>query len=135
MLILSSLVKFVIYCIIIYYAIDFLTINKLDLQSRTLIKVVLIIPYLFMDSLSNYTEIPPTSGTLITNNQIQTKEKFSTIISNNQPEIKLSNNEKVTNKKIDQELKKKKSVKKYNRNKKKIETFDNYPPKQEEQEL
>jgi hypothetical protein len=121
MIILSSLVKFTLYCLFIILAVNYLTKNRLDDNSKYLIIALLIIPYLFIDTLSNYTKISNDNE----------NESFSVSIpsikqnlnKNNlvkQPEIILTKAEEITNKNVDEEIKMKEEIKQ-----KKVEHFDN----------
>jgi len=98
MLILSSLVKYTIYCLFIVLAVNYLTKNYLDDTSKYLVMGLLILPYLFIDSVQNESKN--------TNN-----ESFSVVLPKiisqpvKQPEIILSKNEEITNKNVEEEIK------------------------------
>ena len=53
----SPLIKFVLYLLFVGGAVTYLTKNNLDEKSRYILIFVLILPYLFMDQMYNYTEV------------------------------------------------------------------------------
>jgi len=57
MLQISPLLKFVLYLLFVGGAVTYLTKNNLDEKSRYILIFVLILPYLFMDQIYNYTEV------------------------------------------------------------------------------
>jgi hypothetical protein len=110
MIILSSLVKFALYSLFIIFSVNYLTKNRLDDNSKYLIIALLIIPYLFIDTLTN-------SSTENDNESfsVDIKSNKSNINENKpnfkQPEIILSKNEEITNKNVEEELKIKEEMK------------------------
>jgi hypothetical protein len=110
MIILSSLVKFTLYSLFIIFSVNYLTKNRLDDNSKYLIIALLIIPYLFIDTLTN-------SSTENDNESfsVDIKSNKSNINENKpnfkQPEIILSKNEEITNKNVEEELKIKEEMK------------------------
>lgn len=110
MIILSSLVKFTLYSLFIIFSVNYLTKNRLDDSSKYLIIALLIIPYLFIDTLTNSsTENDNESFSVdIKSNKSninETKPNFK------QPEIILSKDEEITNKNVEEELKIKEEMK------------------------
>ena len=57
MLQISPLLKFVLYLLFVGSSVTYLTKNNLDEKSRYILIFVLILPYLFMDQIYNYTEV------------------------------------------------------------------------------
>lgn len=110
MIILSSLVKFALYSLFIIFSVNYLTKNRLDDNSKYLIIALLIIPYLFIDTIINSsTENDNESFSVDVKsdklNNIKTKPTFK------QPEIILSKDEEITNKNVDEEIKIKEEIK------------------------
>ena len=98
MLILSSLVKFSIYCLFIILSVNYLTKNYLDDTSKYLVMGLLIVPYLYIDSLNE-------------ESYENTSESFSVKLPKigpnifKQPEIILSKHEEIVNKNVEEEIK------------------------------
>jgi hypothetical protein len=110
MIILSSLVKFALYSLFIIFSVNYLTKNRLDDNSKYLIIALLIIPYLFIDTLTNSTtENDNESFSVDVKSNNLNKNENKPI--NKQPEIILSKNEEITNKNVEEEIKLKEEMK------------------------
>jgi len=57
MLQLTDLFKFAIYCIFVIFTVNYITHDKISQNSRYILIVLLILPYLFMDQFTNYTNV------------------------------------------------------------------------------
>jgi hypothetical protein len=110
----SPLVKFSLYCIFIILSVNYLTKNRLDDNSKYLIMAMLIIPYLYIDTLSNFTNVDEndnesfsnsSKSNLNSNSTSNSIKKDSKFINTKQPEIKLSKHEEITNKNVEEEIK------------------------------
>jgi hypothetical protein len=121
MIILSSLVKFTLYSLFIIFSVNYLTKNRLDNNSQYLIIALLIIPYLFIDTILNSTNENDNESFKV---DIQSDKKNIIEIKpfNKQPEIILSKNEEITNKNVEEEIRLKEKMKQKN-----IEHFNTKP--------
>jgi hypothetical protein len=104
-MILSPLVKFTLYCVFIILSVNYLTKNRLDDNSKYLIMAMLIIPYLYIDTLSNHTQHNENDNESFSVSMPNNTKKEPEHILPKQPEIKLSKHEEVTNKNVDEEIK------------------------------
>jgi hypothetical protein len=115
MIILSSLVKFALYSLFIIFSVNYLTKNRLDDNSKYLIMALLIIPYLFIDTLTNSTHENQNDNESFSVDVEPSKINMNKIQSiNKQPEIILSKKEEITNKNVDEELRLKEEIKQKN---------------------
>lgn len=113
MIILSSLVKFTLYSLFIIFSVNYLTKNRLDDNSKYLIIALLIIPYLFIDTLTN-SSTENDNESFSTDIQSNKKDIIEIKPINKQPEIILSKNEEITNKNVEEELRLKEQMKQKN---------------------
>ena len=107
-MILSPLVKFCIYCLFIILSVNYLTKNRLDDNSKYLIIAVLIIPYLYIDTLTNFTNINEYDNESFSGSMSNIEKKENKKEQIKQPIITLSKEEEITNKNVDEEIKIKK---------------------------
>jgi len=129
MLQISPLLKFIIYLLFVGGAVTYLTKNNLDEKSRYILICVLILPYIFMDQMYNYTEVSTFSEyTKQTNQDIKQDTLENTkqnVISNIDSTMKVQQNvENIENINVtyEEEMKKQQLIKK---TKNVIENFDN----------
>jgi hypothetical protein len=113
MIILSSLVKFTLYSLFIIFSVNYLIKNRLDDNSKYLIIALLIIPYLFIDTITNSTNKNDNESFSvdIQSNKLNMNENKPVF---KQPEIILSKNEEITNKNVEEEIKIKEEIKQKN---------------------
>jgi len=97
----SPFLTFLLYCIFVGFCVYYLTKDRLDEKSRYILIGVLILPYIFMDQFAHFTN----TDVNILNTQPK-NETFSNTKIVEQPKIELSDNEKVENIKVVQEVKK-----------------------------
>jgi len=108
MLKMSPFLSFLLYCLFVSFTVYYLTKDKLDEKSRYMLIAVLILPYIFMDQISNFTNVESNLKERETFEPIlppKQFENFNNIIE--QPKIELKESEKVENLKILEEIKKK----------------------------
>jgi len=99
-MIISPLIKFSLYCLFIILSVNYLGKNSLDNNTKYLIMVVCIIPYLWIDTLTNHTNINQSDNESFSVS-IPTEQKKQI----KQPEIILSKQEEITNKNVEEEIK------------------------------
>jgi hypothetical protein len=106
MIILSSLVKFTLYCLFIIFSVNYLTKNRLDDNSKYLIMALLIIPYLFIDTITDSLNMSNTNSEKFSVD-IQSDKKITNEnkLNISQPEIILNKKDEVTNKNVEEEIK------------------------------
>jgi hypothetical protein len=100
MLKMSPFLTFLLYCLFVGFCVYYLTKDKLDEQSRYILIGVLILPYIFMDQFANFSNVDVDTVQTVTN------ETYSNVKQRvEQPKIELSENERVENKKVVEEMK------------------------------
>ena len=109
MLKMSPFITFLLYCMFVGFAVYYLTKDKLDEKSRYILIGILILPYIFMDQMSNFTNV---TSDLSGNEQEQESSKYQisrpeTYSNLMPPKIELSKFEKVENIKAVEEIKNK----------------------------
>jgi hypothetical protein len=119
MIILSSLVKFTLYSLFIIFSVNYLTKNRLDDNSKYLIMALLILPYLFIDTITNSSSLNQNDNESFSVDVQSNKLNINNIPNIKQPEIILSKKEEITNKNVEEEIRINEEIKQ-----KKIEHFN-----------
>jgi len=108
MLKMSPFLSFLLYCLLVSFTVYYLTKDKLDEKSRYMLIAVLVLPYIFMDQFSNFTNVESSFKERDTIEPILPSRKFETFSEKiEQPKIELKESEKVENLKVVEEIKKK----------------------------
>ena len=114
MLKMSPFLTFLLYCMFVGFSVYYLTKDNLDEKSRYILIGVLILPYIFMDQISHFSNSDSTNENIKTVEPTQFQnEHYSNFNVNKteQPKIVLNENEKVENIKAIEEINNKKKLK------------------------